>query len=236
MFGDCQGRILLEDPSGPDAHGRGHGPNRRTDRAQQQECEDEQLHLKLRRFGVKTRAAPSWMQAKETKAHRHPPDGFMKAGKLRSVMFYRLFGGLWRAFPSGLRRFFIRRVQSTFTVSAAAVVVNEAGKILVLHHILRPTTGWGLPGGFIDTHEQPSEAIVRELKEETGININDVRMLYVRTLGRHIEILFAATAEEEGEIRSAEIDHVGWYAFDELPANLPARDKQTIERLLKGEI
>jgi ADP-ribose pyrophosphatase YjhB (NUDIX family) len=151
-------------------------------------------------------------------------------------MPYRLLGGLWRALPGSFRRFFIRRVQTTFTVSAAAVVVNPAGKILILHHILRPKTGWGLPGGFIDAFEQPSEAIARELKEETGIDIDNVRMLFIRTLGRHIEILFAATATEEGEVLSSEIDHLGWYAPDEIPERLSAHDKRTIERVLKGEI
>lgn len=151
-------------------------------------------------------------------------------------MSYRFFGGFWRALPGSFRRFFIRRVQSTFTASAAAVVINAEGNVLILHHLLRPVTGWGLPGGFIDAFEQPSEAIARELKEETGIDIDNIRMLFVRTLGRHIEILFAATATEEGEVRSSEIDHLGWYSFDQIPEKVPTHDKRTIERVLKGEI
>ena len=151
-------------------------------------------------------------------------------------MVYRLFGGLWLALPSWARRFVVRRVQTTFTVSAASVVVNPEGKVLILHHILRPNTGWGLPGGFIDAGEQPQAAVERELKEETGISIDDIRMLYMRTLGRHVEIVFAAAASEEGEIRSSEIDHLGWYSFDELPEKLSAHDKRTIERVLNGEI
>jgi ADP-ribose pyrophosphatase YjhB (NUDIX family) len=151
-------------------------------------------------------------------------------------MSYRLFGGLWLAFPPWVRRFVLRRVQTTFTVSAAAVVVNGEGKVLVLHHVLRPITGWGLPGGFLDAREHPSQAIVRELKEETGIAIADVRMLHMKTLGRHIEILFAATADAEGEILSPEIDHLGWYTFDEIPEALPADQRRTVERVLKGEI
>jgi ADP-ribose pyrophosphatase YjhB (NUDIX family) len=149
-------------------------------------------------------------------------------------MPYRLFGGLWLAIPSWLRRFFIRRFQSTFTVSAAAVVVNDEGKVLILHHLLRPKTGWGLPGGFIDAGEQPHQAIARELIEETGITLTDVRMLYLKTRGRHVEILFAAKANEPGEILSAEIDHLGWYAFDDVPERLPAYQRTTIERVLKG--
>ena len=151
-------------------------------------------------------------------------------------MSYRLFSGVWLALPSWLRRFTLRRFQSTFTVSAAAVVVNDEGKVLVLHHLLRPKTGWGLPGGFIDAGEQPHQAIARELMEETGITLTDARMLHLRTLGRHVEILFAARANEAGEILSSEIDHLGWYSLDELPERLPGDQRQTIERVLKGEI
>lgn len=151
-------------------------------------------------------------------------------------MPYRLFGGLWLALPPFARRFVLRRVQTTFTVSAAAVVVNDEGKVLVLHHRLRPNTGWGLPGGFIDAGEQPQTAIARELMEETGIKITDVRMLHLKTLGRHVEILFAAKADEAGEIRSSEIDQLGWYAFDEIPERLPAEQRRTVDRVLKGEI
>ena len=151
-------------------------------------------------------------------------------------MSYRLFGGLWLAIPSWLRRFFIRRFQSTFTVSAAAVVVNDDGKVLILHHLLRPKTGWGLPGGFIDAGEQPHQAIARELIEETGITLKEIRMLHLKTLGRHVEILFAAKANEPGEIRSSEIDHLGWYAFDEIPERLPSDQRRIVERVLSGEI
>ena len=151
-------------------------------------------------------------------------------------MFYRLFSGLWLVLPGWVRRFALRRVQTTFTVSAAAVVVNPEGKVLVLHHVLRPNTGWGLPGGFIDAGEQPHEAIARELMEEAGIEITDVRMLHLRTFGRHVEILFAAKASEAGRILSSEIDQLGWYSFDEIPDRLPADQRRTVERVLKGEI
>lgn len=151
-------------------------------------------------------------------------------------MPYRLFGSLWLALPPWARRFVLRRVQTTFTVSAAAVVVNDEGKVLVLHHRLRPKTGWGLPGGFINAGEQPQAAIARELVEETGLEITDVRMLHLKTLGRHVEILFAARANAEGKILSQEIDRLGWYTFDDMPERLPMDQRLTVERVLKGEI
>lgn len=151
-------------------------------------------------------------------------------------MAYRYLGGVWRALSPGTRRFFIRRFQTTFTVSAAAVVLDRENRVLILHHRLRPKTGWGLPGGFLDAGEQPSEAIVREIMEETGLELRDIRMLYVRTLGRHVEILFAGRADGQPQILSGEIDHAGWYSFDEIPPDLPPHDQRTVERVLRGEV
>ncbi len=151
-------------------------------------------------------------------------------------MSYRLFGGLWLALPYTVRRFFVRVTNPTFTASAAAVVRNREGKVLLLHHLLRPSGGWGLPGGFLDRGEHPEKAVRRELKEETGIEITDLRLLYTRTIGGHIEIMFSARTEDEPRIMSGEIDQLGWFAFDDIPVELPGDQRRTIGRVLNGEI
>src|SRR5688572_25621583 len=120
-------------------------------------------------------------------------------------MPYRLLGPLWLRLPPWARMFFIRRTQPTFTVSAAAVVLNGKGEVLLLNHILRPGGGWGLPGGFLDAGEQPDDALRRELMEETGIELSELKMFRVRTLGRHIEILFSARTDSDPEVKSREI-------------------------------
>lgn len=151
-------------------------------------------------------------------------------------MSYRLFSRIWIALPWRVRRLFIRLTHGTFTVSAAAVVVDAEGKVLVLRHMLRPSTGWGLPGGFIDGAEQPEAAIRRELMEETGIQLTELRLLLVRTIGRHIEMMFAARSNDEARILSSEIDEIGWYPLAELPNLLPGDQLGVAEAVLKGEI
>ena len=151
-------------------------------------------------------------------------------------MPYRLLGPLWRRLPPWGRMFFIRRTQPTFTVSAAAVVLNGKGEVLLLDHILRPGGGWGLPGGFLDAGEQPAEAIRRELMEETGIELSDLRMFQVRTLGRHIEILFSARTNGDPKVMSREIKELGWFRPETVPENLPKAQKRVIELVVAGEV
>ena len=113
--------------------------------------------------------------------------------------------------------------------------MNSDKKVLALRHLLRPLP-WGLPGGFIDGGEQPSDAIRRELQEEVGLEIEDLRLLQLRTVGRHIEIMFAATSQEEPRIASSEIEEAGWYTLEELPDRLPADQFDLARKVVRGEV
>jgi NADH pyrophosphatase NudC (nudix superfamily) len=80
--------------------------------------------------------------------------------------------------------------------------------------------------------EQAEDAIKRELLEETGIAIENVEMFRVRTIARHIEILFRATASSEGSVQSREIIGLGWFAVDELPEGLPRSQKEIVRNVV----
>ncbi|MGE3466595.1 MAG: NUDIX hydrolase [Pyrinomonadaceae bacterium] len=128
-----------------------------------------------------------------------------------------LLGKVWKVMPRGARQVVSRSVQTKFTVSAAGVILNDAGEVLLLDHVLRPDSGWGVPGGFMDAGEQPEAAFRREIMEETGIEVRDVSLHRVRTLTRHIEVIFLAKAVGEPEVLSPEIRSLGWFAPDKLP-------------------
>lgn len=147
-----------------------------------------------------------------------------------------LIGGIWKLLPRGARLRLIRATQSKFTVSVAAIVTNPEQKVLLLDHVLRPGSGWGIPGGFIEPGEQPSDAIVRELLEETGLEIRDPKMVRVRTIKNHVEILFRGTCSGGGEILSREIKGLGWFSVDEMPRDMSAVQREIVERLLNVEV
>jgi len=147
-------------------------------------------------------------------------------------MFRKPIGVAWKILPPWLRLRVIRSTQQKFTVSAAAVITDGEGKVLLLNHLLRPYSGWGLPGGFLTAKEQPEEAIKRELLEETGIAIENVEMFQVRTIARHIEILFRATASTKGSVQSREILELGWFGMNELPEGLPRSQEAIVKNIL----
>ncbi|MEM2922375.1 MAG: NUDIX hydrolase, partial [Candidatus Bathyarchaeia archaeon] len=74
---------------------------------------------------------------------------------------------------------------------AAAIVSNEA--ILLVKRGHEPSKGvWGLPGGVVELGETIEEAVCREVKEETGIEIKPVKLL---------KVLDSITKDESGKIR-----------------------------------
>lgn len=126
--------------------------------------------------------------------------------------------------------------------AASAVVVDDAGRILL--HRRADTGAWGLPGGIVDPGEQPSDAAVREVAEETGVRVeverlvgawtgpevrhpNGDRAQYVVTVHRCRPV--GGHAAPDGD----ESLEVGWFAVDELPEMAPAYADR-LSRALSG--
>src|ERR1043165_4511053 len=107
-------------------------------------------------------------------------------------MLKSLLARVWRGSPLFVRRAGVWLTQPRFAVTAGAVVSDERGRVLLLRHVLRKGSGWGMPGGFLKASEQPEEAIRRELREETGLELDSVELAFVRALKglNQVEIIF----------------------------------------------
>ena len=145
-----------------------------------------------------------------------------------------LLGAIWRRLPTALRRRLMRLGHRRFTVTAGAMIFDEQGRILLLEHVFRPDSGWGIPGGFMNKGEQPEEALRRELREETGLELDQIEFLFARNLRRprQIEIYFRAKPVGVPRAQSFEIKRAEWFALEALPDKLSKDQRRLIKRAI----
>jgi 8-oxo-dGTP pyrophosphatase MutT (NUDIX family) len=125
----------------------------------------------------------------------------------------------------------LRAIAAPVAFGACAIVEDEEGRVLLVRHSYR--AGWHLPGGGVGSGEPPTQAILRELKEEIGLLRSEPPEfigLFTRRLGwvsnvialyrvRDAEILF----KRNFEIRA--VQHVD-------PANPPSGTTAATRRRL----
>lgn len=151
-------------------------------------------------------------------------------------MLRRLLGFFWRRAPKVFRRWSVRFTQPRFHVTAGAVIINEEGQVLLLKHVFRPGSGWGIPGGFLERDEQPDAAIRRELREETGMELESLEIAFVRTLMKsaRVEIIYRCRAHGEAAPQGYEINSAEWFPPDRLPSSL-SKDQQWIIKTVMSD-
>lgn len=149
-------------------------------------------------------------------------------------MLKRILSSLWRRLPPKLRRWSVRATNVKFTVTAAGIILDREGRVLLIKHRFRPGSGWGIPGGFLQAGEEPVDALRRELREEIGLELDQPRILAVRTFSRHsqLEVVFLADAFSDMHPKSIEVEDVAWFKLDSLPDQLPSDQKKLIRSAL----
>ena len=108
-------------------------------------------------------------------------------------------------------------------VPAAGAVIVEERKILLVKRAHPPRIGWwSIPAGFMEWDEHPTQTAIRELKEETGLDIRltDFFEVYAGSDDcRNNAVLILYLAERIGGMLEAGDDasEVTFFGFDELP-------------------
>ena len=103
---------------------------------------------------------------------------------------------------------------------ATGVLVQRAGKLLLVRRNHAPALGrWAFPSGFVDAGEVVEEAAVREVLEETGIEVrlDGLIGVYSEAGNAVVFVAFAGTALGGDAIVGPEAFEVGWFAPDRLP-------------------
>lgn len=110
-------------------------------------------------------------------------------------------------------------------LGVAGVVINSEGKWLVVKKTYSGLKGiWSLPAGFVNFGETADEAVVREVKEETGIDCVVTGLIGLRTgvirqdISDNMAIFYGYPKDEQQSIiiQEQEISEVSWLTVEEL--------------------
>ncbi len=118
-------------------------------------------------------------------------------------------GGPFRCAACGFTLFF------NAAGAVAAIILQRDGRALFVRRANDPAKGkLGLPGGFVDPGENAEEALVREVREEVGLELRDVqylnshanRYLFAGVTYHTVDLFYTARADEPE--RAAPLDAV----------------------------
>ena len=111
-------------------------------------------------------------------------------------------------------------------VPAAGAIIVEENKILLVKRAHPPRVGdWCIPAGYMEWNEHPTQTAIRELKEETGLDVKLTSFFEVYSGDddpRSNAVLMLYLAERIGGTLEAMDDalEVAFFDFDNLPENL----------------
>ena len=103
---------------------------------------------------------------------------------------------------------------------AVIVLVHKEDEILLVKNKNRSSNFFGCVSGFVEHGETLEQCAVREVQEETGITIQNVRYAGSQPWPFPDQLMIAFTADyKEGEIhmQESELDDAGWFRRDALP-------------------
>lgn len=145
-------------------------------------------------------------------------------------MLYRLLALFYNALPVRWQRRILDRTQSRFLVGVVGLGVEPNGHVILARHRFGAPE-WRFLGGFLSPRERLEDALAREVREETGIEIEVGPILEANQGFRwqRIELVYAYRRLGGTERLSDELVEVR--AFD--PADLPdvrADQRGIIER------
>lgn len=120
----------------------------------------------------------------------------------------------------------------------ALCLVRSGDSYLLQDRVKEDWKGYTLPGGHIEPGESIVDAIVREMREETGLTVLDPKLCGVKQFpienGRYIVFLFTA-ARYEGELASSAEGEMRWVRKDELSRVNTVSDLDELLRVMLDE-
>lgn len=118
-----------------------------------------------------------------------------------------------------------------------AIIEIHGGIILIKRK--NPPPGWAIPGGFVDYGETLEDAVIREAKEETGLDINLVRQFHTysdpKRDPRHhtVSTIFLSSASGN-PVAADDASEVKIFTRENLPEEIAFDHRKILEDYFEG--
>ncbi len=144
----------------------------------------------------------------------------------------RIIARLWRIIRGPMQWRVLWLAHSKFMVGVTGVVRDDQGRVLVLRHRMwPPDRQWGLPTGYAKAGEEFGATVVREVREETGLEVKAGRLVHLKS-GYKLRVEVAYEAHLVGDatprIDSFEVLEARWCTPDSLPDGMQESHRQLI--------
>lgn len=127
--------------------------------------------------------------------------------------------------------------QPKFRIGVFAVILDDSNKILMCHRTDRNL--WNLPGGGMEKGETPWEGVIREVDEETGLQVEVEKMTGVYAKPDQNEVCFTFLCKIVGGKMTLtnESDKIEYFKLIDLPQNISPKQIERIkDALVQKEI
>jgi ADP-ribose pyrophosphatase YjhB (NUDIX family) len=124
---------------------------------------------------------------------------------------------------------------TNFTIGAFVIIFDKKDRVLLSHR--RDIDIWNLPGGAVESGELPTEAAIRETREETGLNIKIKDLVGVYGKENRDELVFVFLGKAMGGKlkKTAESDENRYYKLEKLPENTIPKHVDRIQDASKNK-
>ena len=124
--------------------------------------------------------------------------------------------------------------KATFTIGVFAIIFDDKNRILFCHR--RDYDVWNLPGGALESEEAPWEGVIREVKEETGLNVEIEKLTGIYSKPKEDDIVIQFICKViSGELAlNDEADKIKYFRYDEIPHNTVPKQVERIKDVIEN--